>query len=187
MAMTSGLIDEAREVTSLWWLFVLIGLAAVGVGIFFVVSPHETLTTFSVVAGILLLVDGAVAIIASIFGRGEGRGLLAMVGVLSAIAGLILIKHPFSTLVVLTLIMGVWFIVVGIARFVGAFSIDEGRGGAFAIALIDLVAGTVLLVWPDLGLTTFAVIVGIVLIVRGLIFIGGGWELHKAHSALKSA
>ena len=38
------------------------------------------------------------AVIASIFGRGEGRGLLAMIGVVSAIAGLVLIKKPFEAL-----------------------------------------------------------------------------------------
>ena len=42
---------------SLWWLLVLFGVVAVGVGIF-LVSPHETLSTFTVIAGIFLLVDG---------------------------------------------------------------------------------------------------------------------------------
>ena len=44
------------------------GLAALGVGIFFVASPHETLSTFAVIAGIFLLADGALAIAGSIFG-----------------------------------------------------------------------------------------------------------------------
>jgi uncharacterized membrane protein HdeD (DUF308 family) len=114
------------------------GVAAVGVRIFFVASPHETLSTFAVIAGIFLLVDGAFAIVASIFGRGEGRGLLAVVGV-SAIAGLILIKHPFNTPIVFTMII---------------------------------------------GLSTLAVIIGIVLILRGILFIAAGWQLHKlTHSS----
>ena len=67
-------------------------------GVFFVVSPHETLSTFTVIAGIFLLFDGVLALLGSIFGKGEGRGLLALIGVLSAIAGLVLIKKPFDTL-----------------------------------------------------------------------------------------
>jgi hypothetical protein len=59
------------------------------------------------------------------FASGEGRGLLALVGVLSAIAGLILIKKPFETLVVFTLILGVWFVVAGIVRIVSAFASRE--------------------------------------------------------------
>jgi hypothetical protein len=39
-----------------------------------------------VIAGIRLLVDGVLAIVASNFGRGDGRGLLALVGAPRAIA-----------------------------------------------------------------------------------------------------
>ena len=185
--MTAADAQELAPVTSLWWLFVLVGVVAIGVGIFFVVSPHETLTTFTVIAGIFLLVEGALAVIASIFGRGEGRGLLATIGVLSAIAGLVLIKHPFNTLVVFALIIGVWLIVAGIVRFVSAFSAPEGRVSGIAIAVFDVIAGAVILAWPDLGLSTLAVIIGIVLIIRGILFIAAGWALHNVNSQVKTS
>ena len=145
--------------------------------------PHETLSTFTAIAGIFVLVDGVIAIVASIFGSGEGRGLLALLGVLSAIAGLVLIKKPFETLVVFTLIVGVWFVVAGIVRIVSAFATREGRGGNFLIALLDLAAGAVILAWPDLGLATVAVIIGIVLIMRGVLFIVAGWQLRALDRA----
>lgn len=171
--------EDVRPVTSLWWLLMVVGVAAAAVGIFFVLSPHETLTTFAVIAGVFILFDGALAIFASIFGHGDGRGLLAIVGVLSAIAGLVLIKHPFNTLIAFTVIVGVWFVVAGIARFVSAFAEHEGRGGNIAISMLDIVAGAVILAWPDLGLATLAVIIGISLIVRGILFIFAGSALHK--------
>jgi uncharacterized membrane protein HdeD (DUF308 family) len=170
--------SESRRFARVWWLLVLFGVLTTGVGIFFVVSPHETLTTFTVVAGIFLLVDGALAVIASIFTRGEGRGLLALVGALSAIAGLVLIKKPFDTLVVFTLIFGVWLVVAGVMRFVSAFATAEGRTGNIIIAILDLIAGIVILSWPGLGLATLAVIIGIVLIFRGIFFIAAGWMLR---------
>jgi len=164
---------------SLWWLVVLFGVAVLGVGVFFVASPHETLSTFTVIAGILLLVDGVLAILASIFGRGEGRGLLAIIGVLGAIAGLVLIKKPFETLVVFVLIFGVWLIVAGIVRLVLAFGEREGRAGNIAIAVLDAAAGIVILSWPAPSLATLAVIIGIVLMVRGVLWIVAGWQLRK--------
>jgi len=179
--------SELRPVTSLWWLVALYGLAVFALGIFLVVSPHETIKTFTVVLGIFLLVDGVLAILGSIFGRGEGRGLLALIGVLSMIAGLVLIKRPSETLVLLILIVGVWLVVAGVARLVSAFSLPEGRGMSIAIALLDLVAGIVLLAWPKLGLATFAVILGIALILRGLLFIASGWALRGADRELAGA
>ena len=182
--MSTHAAGELRPVTSFWWLPVVFGVVTLGVGLFFVVSPHETLSTFTVIAGIFLLVDGVLAILGSIFGDGDGRGLLALIGVLSAIAGLVLIKKPFDTLVAFTLIFGVWFVVSGIVRFVVALATREGRGGNILTAILDVIAGIVILSWPDLGLSTLAVIIGIVLIVRGGLFIVAGWQLHKLDSDL---
>jgi uncharacterized membrane protein HdeD (DUF308 family) len=185
--MSTNAADDLRPVTSLWWLPVLFGVVTLAVGLFFVVSPHETLSTFTVIAGIFLLADGMLAIFGSIFGEGEGRGLLALIGVLSAIAGLVLIKKPFDTLVAFTLIVGVWFVVAGFVRFVVALASPEGRGGNIVTAILDVIAGIVILSWPDLGLSTFAVIIGIVLIVRGVLFIVAGWQLHKLKGDLDGA
>jgi uncharacterized membrane protein HdeD (DUF308 family) len=176
--MSMNAAYSLRPVTSFWWLFVLFGVATLGVGVFFVVSPHETLSTFTVIAGIFLLVDGVLALLASIFNKGDGRGLLALIGVLSVLAGLVLIKKPFDTLVVFTLIVGVWFVAAGIVRFVVALASPEARGGNIVIAILDLIAGVVILSWPDLGLATLAVIIGIVLILRGVFFIAAGWQLR---------
>ena len=177
--MSANAAYNLRPITSVWWLFALFGVVTLGVGVFFVVSPHETLSTFTVIAGIFLLVDGVLALLASIFNKGDGRGLLALIGVLSVLAGLVLIKKPFDTLVVFTLIVGVWFVAAGIVRFVVALASPEARGGNIVTAILDLIAGIVILSWPDLGLATLAVIIGIVLILRGLFFIGAGWQLRK--------
>lgn len=182
--MSTNVAGDLRHVESLWWVFVLFGVVTLGVGMFFVVSPHETLSTFTVIAGIFLLVDGVLAIFASILAGGDGRGLLALIGVLSALAGLVLIKKPFDTLVVFTLIFGAWFVVAGIVRFVAAFASREGRGGNIVTATLDVIAGIVILSWPDLGLSTLAVIIGIVLILRGVFFIVSGWQLHKLNDDL---
>lgn len=182
--MSTSPVPTLHDITRLWWLVALFGVAVAAVGIFFVASPHETLSTFTVIAGIFLLVDGVLSLIGSIVGRGEGRGLLAILGLVSVLAGLVLVKRPFDTLVVFALIIGLWFVIAGIARLVTSFAEREGRGGNILVAVVDIVAGIVILAWPDLGLSTFAVILGIVLIVRGLLLVAAGWELRRADHAL---
>jgi uncharacterized membrane protein HdeD (DUF308 family) len=182
--MSTEPVPTVHDVTRLWWLVALFGVAVAGVGIFFVADPHETLSTFTVIAGIFLLVDGVLALLASLFGRGEGRGLVAILGLVSVLAGLILIKRPFDTLVVFVLIVGIWFVIAGIARLVAAFSEREGRGGNLLVAALDIIAGVVILAWPDLTLSTFAVILGIVLILRGILLIWAGWQLRRVDHAL---
>lgn len=185
--MTSELDNDLKPLSTMWWLLVLLGVISIGVGLFFIASPHETLATFTVIAGLFLVFDGLMAIVASIFGKGEGRGLLAIVGVLGLIAGVVLIKHPFNALVVFVLVLGIWFIASAVVRLVAAFEDREARGANIALAVIDAIAGIVILAWPDMSLSTFAVIVGIFLIIRGVASIFVGFALRSAIKELKSA
>lgn len=184
--MESSIENDLKPLNTLWWLSALLGVISLGVGVFFVVSPHETLSTFTVIAGIVLLIDGAFAVIASIFGKGDGRGLLATIGVLSIIAGLILIKHPFSALVVFVMILGIWLVAAGVVRLIVGFADPEARGANLVLAAIDLVAGIAILVWPDLSLSTLAVIIGIVLIIRGIAGIYVGFAIRGAIKDFKA-
>jgi uncharacterized membrane protein HdeD (DUF308 family) len=168
------------SVQRLWWLFVIYGLVALGIGVFFVASPHETLSVFTVIAGIVLLVDGVIAVVRSVTGERENRGLLALVGVISVIAGLVLIKHPFQSLVVLALILGIWLVIVGGVRFVAAFADRGDRLANVLLAVLDVVVGIVILSWPEIGLATISVIIGIGLIIRGGLFMVAGFELRAA-------
>jgi uncharacterized membrane protein HdeD (DUF308 family) len=179
MSTRMSTAEGTPDASVLWWISALVGLGTFGVGLFLVISPHETLKVLAVILGVLLLVDGAFAVLGAIVGASENRGLLAIVGVLSVIAGLVLVKEPFHTLVVLALIVGVWFVVAGVVRLVAAFSMIGSKAPTIFAALVDLVAGVVILSWPELGLGTFAVIVGIVMLLRGILLMYAGWLLRK--------
>lgn len=175
----AGVDDWQQAGRGIWYGLLLFGLLMFGLGVFFVVDPDETLRVFTVVVGIFLLVDGLLAVLGAVVDSGDARGMLAVVGILSVIAGLVLIKKPFGALSVFVLIVGVWFVVAGIARFVYAFKLEEGRGGLIAVSLIDLIAGIVLLSWTHLALSTLGVIIGIVLIFRGALFAYAAWRLLR--------
>jgi len=177
--VSTNVPDALKDFRSLWWLFVVFGVITLAAGIILIFWPGPSLVTIAVIIGIFLLVDGVIEVIASIAGKGEGRGLVAMLGVLSIIAGLILVKHPFSALAALVIIVGIWFIVSGVARFVAAFSDSEYRGTNIAVGLLDVVAGIVVLAWPDLSLKTLAVLAGIIFVIRGCAFVYGGLQIRK--------
>ncbi len=185
--MNASITQDSSQQRSIWWMALLFGVATLAVGVFFVFDSGNSLETFTVILGIVLLIDAAIAIIASIVGSGEGRGALALIAVLTAIAGLILVEHPFGTLAVFILIVGIWLVIAGIARLISAFSSKAGRASNLAVSAVDLIAGIVILVWPGLGLTTFAVILGIVLILRGIMLIALGYELRSLGKASAAA
>ena len=89
-------------------------------------------------------------------------------------------------IIVFALIIGIWFVIAGIARLVEGFAEREGRAGNLAVAALDIVAGIVILAWPDLTLSTFAVILGIVLILRGALLIYAGWQLRAVDREIRA-
>ncbi len=52
-----------------------------------------------------------------------GRGWQIFVGVISLIAGVVMIGSPFESLAILTLIVGIWLIVIGAFEIVSSFGI----------------------------------------------------------------
>jgi uncharacterized membrane protein HdeD (DUF308 family) len=54
-----------------------------------------------------------------------GRGWYAVLGVISVIAGFVVLVWPFDSIVMLTLVTGVWLVVMGVVQIVQAFQIRK--------------------------------------------------------------
>jgi uncharacterized membrane protein HdeD (DUF308 family) len=72
--------------------------------------------------GVSFIVQG-VSIVALVISYKElpARGWYAVLGVLSAIAGVVMLVWPWDSIVVLTLVVGVWLVVMGIVEIVRGF------------------------------------------------------------------
>jgi uncharacterized membrane protein HdeD (DUF308 family) len=169
--------------TGAWWLFLLLGVLGVVAGIIVLVVPKDSLATLAVVSGIFLLVDGIFELVSTL-GRGvEHRGLLIVVGVLSVIAGVILVRHPFTAVVAFALLVGVWLITVGIIRVFEWFGGPERGVWGIVVAVLEVLGGIVIVAIPGIGLATLAVLIGIAFILRGVAMSAIGWELRRLRSA----
>jgi uncharacterized membrane protein HdeD (DUF308 family) len=96
MPETSLNSDEVRAATSGWWLVLLIGVVSIIVGIIVIAKPSNSLATLAVIFGIFILVDGIVELGGALSTKTQNRGLLAVLGVISVIAGVLLIRHPLG-------------------------------------------------------------------------------------------
>jgi uncharacterized membrane protein HdeD (DUF308 family) len=54
-----------------------------------------------------------------------GRGWYAVLGIISVIAGFVVLVWPFDSIAVLTLVTGVWLVVMGVVQVVQAFQIRK--------------------------------------------------------------
>jgi uncharacterized membrane protein HdeD (DUF308 family) len=170
--------SELREMTWGWWLVVLIGILAVVAGVIVILKPSDSLSTLAVILGIFILIDGIVELIASLSDEMENRGLLAIVGVLSVIFGVLLIRHPLGGVRLVALLLGIWLIAAGVVRFIAAFYEPGNRLWRIIAALVLAVFGVVIVAQPHIGYTTLAVIAGIGFICYGIAMLAAGWAMH---------
>lgn len=160
---------EAQEPPSwAWWILLLIALVTLAVGVLLLVSPHHTLSVLAVIVGIYLLAVGALLIGAAIFVK-ELRGAALWRGVLALIAGAIVIRHPSDSVTVIALAVGIFLLAAGVFELVGAVEYAERRGWRIFEGVVDVAVGILLISWPQFGVYTFAIVLGIVLLVRGAI------------------
>jgi hypothetical protein len=151
-----------------WWLLLLVALCTLAVGVLLLVAPHRTLSTLAVIVGIYLLAVGALWVGASIFVK-EMRGAALWRGVLALIAGAIVIRHPSGSITVLALAVGIFLLAAGVFELVAAVEYAERRGWRIFEGIVDLAIGILIISWPQFGLYTFAIVLGIALLVRGVL------------------
>jgi uncharacterized membrane protein HdeD (DUF308 family) len=177
--MSAPVRAELGEVTWGWWLLVLVGVLGVVAGAIILAKPGSSLPTLAVIAGIFLLVDGIFELAAAFLRSTRNRGLVALMGVLTAVIGVLLIRHPISGVAAVALLIGIWLIAVGVIRIVTAFDELEHRGWHALAGAVELIAGIVIVANPDIGFATLAILVGIGFILNGVALMVLGFGLRR--------
>ena len=164
---------------SAWWLVLLVGCLSVIAGVVILAKPSDSLATLAVIAGIFVLVDGIVELLASLSRNRADRGLLAVWGVLTVIVGVLLIRHPISGAAAVAFFIGIWLLAVGVFRLLTGFFEPEHRAWNIILAVIQLAAGTVIVASPDIGFATLALLVGISFIATGVVMMILGRQMRE--------
>ena len=59
-----------------------------------------------------------------------GRGWYIAAGIISVLAGLVVLVWPFDSIAVLTLAAGIWLVIIGITQFIQAFQVRKAANAA---------------------------------------------------------
>ncbi len=167
-------------------MLLLVGVLSIAAGIIILLKPSDSLATLAVIAGIFLLADGIIELAASLMHGTRNRGTLALLGVLTAIIGVLLIRHPIGGVAAIALLIGIWLIAIGVVRVIAAFEVDENRGWNIFAGAVELLAGIVIVSDPNIGFATLALLVGIGFILNGIGMFAAGWGLHALRRAAET-
>jgi uncharacterized membrane protein HdeD (DUF308 family) len=103
------------------WLGIA-GLLLIVIGVVLIRHLHLTTALIGLLVGLTWIVQGVTALIAGFSGpSGEGRGWWIAFGALGVIAGIVVTASPVTSVTVLAVLLGIWFIVIGIFEIIAGF------------------------------------------------------------------
>jgi uncharacterized membrane protein HdeD (DUF308 family) len=98
------------------------GLLFVVIGVVLIRHLHLTVALIGLVIGITWVVQGLTALIGGLAGGvREGRAWWIAFGVISVIAGIVVVSAPVTSVNALAVLLGIWFIIMGIFEIVAGF------------------------------------------------------------------
>ncbi|WP_344398462.1 HdeD family acid-resistance protein [Streptomyces longisporus] len=155
------------------WLWALgWALATLVPGVVVLVWPQETLHVLAVVIGLHFLLGGAFSFV-SAFSRSYGDSGSRLMRILlafgSVLVGVVCLRHPLQTIAVLSLVVGVFWLLSGLVTVYIAVA-DRGRahrGLTFGTGALGVVAGIVVLGYPAESAVALARLLGLWLVLLG--------------------
>jgi len=170
-----------------WPLVLVRAVAAILLGAFAIAFPRLAAFSLVYLFGGFAMVDGLVALWASVRGGWRrARWWLTVVGLTSVAAGVFTLAEPRTAALLMIVILGVWLIVRGLAHILGAVSMREELGADWSLpidGLLSALFGAGLIVVPKVGALGLVWAVGIWALVDGALMIPFALRLRRASMA----
>ena len=96
--------------------------------------------------------------------------VIVLVGVLSAVAGVILVFKPSNSLTTLAVIFGIFLLIDGIGELIASIAgTTDNRGLAAIVGVLGVIVGIALIRHPFHGVTAIGLLIGIWLVAAGVV------------------
>lgn len=159
--------ESERQLKAVWWIFFILGVVTAALGVLVIFRPLAGAYGLAVLIAATLIVSG----IADMLGAAQWRHSWVPIawGVLSIAAGIAALVWPDITLWALAVVIGIVLIARGTMRTAASIVSRPPIWGFWLIVgLIELAAGIVALVWPEITILALAIVIGIDLLIAGI-------------------
>ena len=158
------------------WMELIIGIALAALGTFTFVYPDNAVATLVIIYGIIAIITGIADVVLYVrvdkhLGFGPTVSLIS--GILSVMAGVMLLVYPNAGKWVLSLLFPIWFIAHCLSRLSHLNTIRFIAGNfvywfTMIVNIIGLVLGVVMIFSPNISVAAVAYIVGAYLVLFGI-------------------
>ncbi len=179
------LVNEERESLRRGWFgFVGLGCLLVALGVAALVFVGFTTVLSVLFVGWFFIIGGVAAVIHAIIRKGWSGFLLDFIsGVITALAGIFIVAHPLAGASVLTIVIGVLFLVGGIFRIAAGIAMRNPYAGWFVLhGAVSAILGLLILAeWPNSLVWVIGTLIAIDLLVDGMRLIAFGLAVRRLH------
>lgn len=178
-------VDEAEQVASSWWVFLVTGVISVVFGAL-ILAIEWSVNGLAAFVGALFIIQGAAYLITKPLDGGS-RSTNVIAGLLGIAAGIALLVWPGRGLYVVAVFIGAWIVVSGVLHIVGALA--NRQAPHWWLVLILGVIETPLGIWamrrPGITLAILITLIGAWAIVMGIGEIVIAFEVRKLAQRLR--
>ena len=161
------------ERSSVWWVFLLQGIAGIFLGLMLITAPGATLVSLVTFLGIFFLINGVLSLVQMFVDRSVPWIWSLLIGISGIAAGVLIMRHPLVAALTLptmiVIIFGVEGLVMGVLEIIGGFA--GGGIGSFIRGAFNFVIGLLLLSSPMTAALAVPLVFGVLLLVEGVALI----------------
>ena len=182
-------LDEAaRRITRRWWWYVLAGLAVVVLGVLLLIDIFDAVATLALLVAIALALEGVEQIMNA--PRYQPRWPGYVLGFAYLVTAVWAVAWPDITLWALAAVVGVGFIVTGVAELVLVQQFHHALPNRWLfvlLAVVSIAAGVLAVAWPDATILVLAVLLGVRVTMAGIALAMFGNGLRHLNMVLTPA
>jgi len=171
-----------------WWLVLIEGILLGLIGLFLIFSPYGTLFSIFWVLGLYWLIKGIIDLVSLIWDR-TMWGWKIVAGILGIVAGYIVLQHPITSTVVLS-VTAVWLLAL-IGLFLGISALIRGLKGAgwgtTILGIVIIILAIVLMFHSAVAATILPWVLGFFAIAGGIIAIFQSFQLRSVEHTIEDA
>ena len=157
------------------WLELIEGILLILLGIYTLFNPGDMIRGITFIYGILAVITGISDIV--FYAKTEryigfGPTIALVSGILSILAGLMLLMYPNAGELIMTLLLPIWFIAHSVSRLTH-LPLVRLAGSFFyyftmIVNILGIILGCLMIIWPAIALFSAGFIIGFYLILLGI-------------------
>jgi uncharacterized membrane protein HdeD (DUF308 family) len=156
-----------------YWLLILFrGIIAVLFGIVALISVEFTLLFLVYLFGAYVLIDGIIAIVASLQERKSSGAwwIVFLIGIVGIIVGILTFIHPGNVALLIFYLVAIWLIIAGFFSIISAFFRANGVEWLSVVGgVLSIIVGIIFLFHPVSSILSIVWLLGIFALIYGII------------------